>query len=35
MAQSHPKLGRLEPFYGTYERVSRNPNKTDSNKDSI
>lgn len=23
MAQSHPILGRLEPFYGTYKQVSK------------
>ena len=24
MAQSQPKLGRLEPFYGWYKQVSSN-----------
>ena len=24
MAQSHPNLGRLEPFYGTYKQVMPN-----------
>ena len=24
MAQSHPNLGRLEPFYGTYKQVTAN-----------
>ena len=24
MAQSHPNLGRLEPFYGTYKQVITN-----------
>lgn len=28
MAQSHPILGRLEPFYGTYKQVMPNAKKT-------
>ena len=27
MAQSQPKLGRLEPFYGWYKQVSNKQNK--------
>mgnify|MGYP007107587504 CR=1 FL=1 len=28
MAQSHPILGRLEPFYGTYKQVGGKRRKT-------
>lgn len=29
MAQSQPKLGRLEPFYGWYKQVGSNFNKNE------